>query len=475
MKRIWTSLAVAAICVAGVFVVTGAAVADRPNVIVLLADDLGWTGVSCYGSDLHETPNIDRLARRGVKFTDAYAACTVCSPSRAALMTGKYPARLRVTDFLTGQFRPYAKLMIPEWTKRLEHDEVTLAEALKAAGYRTGHVGKWHLGYEGGMPEDHGFDVNMGGLSSYGYILPNKNYPNAKKGEYQTDKLTDEALEFIEESKDGPFFLYFGYHVVHTPIKGRADLVAYYEKKIGGRTDLKHANPVYAAMAASLDMSVGRIMDKLDELGLADNTLVIFTSDNGGLSMRDKKPTGFVDNHPLRRGKGSSFEGGHRVPFIVRWPGVAKAGAESDELISTVDIYPTVLAATGAAGVASHNANVDGVDLAGVIKNPAGSLGRDALYWHYPHYHAGGIDEGPYGAVRSGDWKLIEFYEDMRVELYNVKEDLGESYNLASREPKRADQLRAMLRGWRDEVAAQMPFPNTNYDPKRPYEQGKKR
>jgi arylsulfatase A-like enzyme len=251
--------------------------------------------------------------------------------------------------------------------------------------------------------------------------------------------------------------------------------VAKYEKKIAGRTDLKHGNAKYAAMAESLDISVGRIMDKLDEMGVADNTLIIFTSDNGGLSTKDKKPTGIVDNHPLRRGKGSSFEGGHRVPFIVRWPGVAKAGAESGELVNTVDIYPTVLAAVGAQGVASHNANVDGVDIAGVLKKPAGSLGREAVYWHYPHYHAGGIDEGPYGAVRSGDWKLIEFYEDMRVELYNVKEDVGESYNLASREPERADKLRAMLHGWRDEVKAQMPTPNKDYDPANPYVQSKKR
>lgn len=439
--------------------------ADQPNFIFLLADDLGYNGLACYGSDFHETPNLDGLAQQGIRFTDAYAACTVCSPTRAAAMSGKYPARLHLTDWISGQHRPFAKLRIPDWTQHLPLQEVTVAGALRAAGYATAHIGKWHLGGPQFFPEKQGFDLNIGGNAKGsppgGYFLPNKlDLPGAKQGDYLTDRLTDEAIGVIERFRDRPFFLYFPYYTVHTPIQGRPDLVEKFSGKV--RPDALHQNPEYAAMVHNLDQSVGRILETLERLELADNTYLIFTSDNGGLSQRFDQPTGITDNAPLRRGKGSAYEGGVRVPLIVRGPGVA-VGKECDEPVITIDYYPTLLAAAGAPGDPAHNRNVDGVSLLPLLRDPAQSLEREAIYWHYPHYHAGG-DE-PYGAVRAGDWRLVEFYDNGAVELYNLREDLGETKNLAAAEPERARQLTEMLHAWRKSVDAQMPTPNPNYDP----------
>lgn len=433
-----------------------------PNVIVLLADDLGWNAPACYGSDLHETPNIDRLAEEGVRFTAAYSACTVCSPTRAAMMTGMSPAQLHLTDFIPGQNRPDEQLLPPDWTKRLEHKHTTIAEALAAAGYKTAHVGKWHLGEKGCYPEDHGFEINVAGSSAGsppgGYFLPNRiDLPGAKKGDYLTDRLTDEAIAIIEKWKDEPFFLYFPYYTVHTPIQGKPELVSKYKSLIS--KDAVHTNATYAAMVQSLDESVGRIMGKLRELKIADNTLVIFTSDNGGLSQRHGKLTGITNNSPLRRGKGSAYEGGVRVPAIIRWPDQVAAGKTCVAPIITYDFYPTILAATGAAGDAAHSKRVEGESLLPVLKDPAGSeLSRDAIYWHYPHYHAGG--SGPYGAIRKGDWKLIERFEDQSLELFNLANDLGEQHNLAEKQPDQAAALLAELRGWRKAIDAQMPVKN---------------
>ncbi len=444
---------------------------DRPNIVVLLADDMGWTGPASYGGDLHETPRIDRLVASGMKFTSGYAACTVCSPTRASIMTGKYPARLHLTDWITGQKRPRAKLAIPRWTQQLALEETTIAEALQKAGYKTCHVGKWHLGEKDFWPERQGFDVNVGGSAaggpSGGYHLPNKIYPQAKKGEFLTDRLTDDALKFIESTQGQPFFLNFCYYTVHTPIQGKKSYTDYYEKKVTG--EHVHQNPIYASMHQSLDESVGRVLDKLDELGIADNTMVFFLSDNGGLSMKFGKETGITNNAPLRRGKGAAYEGGHRVPFAIRWPGVTKEGSLSDVPVCSVDLYPTILAATGVEGNQAHNRTVDGVDLAPLLKRESG-LDRDALYWHYPHYHAGGdavggVAQGPYGAIRQGEWKLIEFYEEGKLELYNLDEDLSESHDLASKMPAKAKELWQKLQTWRASVDAQMPTPNPNYTP----------
>lgn len=443
--------------------------AKKPNVVFLLADDLGWTGLRCFGSDFYETPNLDRLAQAGMKFTDAYAACTVCSPTRASIMTGMYPARLHLTDFIAGQDRPFAKLRIPDWTKGLDHSYVTIAEALRDNGYATAQIGKWHLNHAGRdaaaySPKAHGFDIEVDKpRGTRGYLLPaGANSDGESKSEYLTDYLTDKAVAFIDESKDKPFFLYFAYHVPHTPIEGGADLVAEFSKKV--RADAVHNNPSYAAMVASLDQSVGRVLERLDQHGIADNTLVVFTSDNGGLTERYGKHDGFTENLPLRRGKGSAYEGGVRVPTIVRWPGVTQAGSVCDEPVMTIDYYPTLLEVTSSPGDQVHNTSVDGRSITSVLRDPLSTLDRD-LYWHYPHYHAGG--DSPYSAIRSGDWRLVEFHEDNRVELYNLAKDLGEQDDLAAAVPDEVARLRGKLHTWRKQVGAQMPAPNPRYNPAR--------
>jgi len=457
----------------------GAAAPDddkRLNVIVLLVDDWGWTDAACLGSDLYETPNIDALAASGMRFTSAYAACTVCSPTRAAMMTGQYPGRTRVTDWITGHYRPGRPLEIPDWTQRLEHRHVTIAEALRDAGYRTAHIGKWHLTPRSNdpavvspyYPERHGFEINVAG-NQWGapgsYFWPYQrgrgdglaqrvaNFPEGgKKGNYLTDTLTDETVKIIRQWKDEPFFIYFPYYTVHTPIQGKPELVAKYKAKIdSGEGKLRHTNPGYAAMVEALDQSVGRIVQTLEEQDIADRTVIFLTGDNGGLDRVTR-------NVPLRAGKGSAYEGGVRVPGIVVWPDVTKPGSVSDEPIITVDYYPTILELTGAAGDAKHNADVDGVSLTTILKDPAASLDREAIYWHYPHYHPGGAT--PYGAIRAGDWRLVEFFTDNHVELYNLADDIGEKHDLAKKMPDKAAALRANLHAWRKAVDAQMPTRN---------------
>jgi len=452
---------------------------SRPNFVVFLVDDLGWTDLDVQGSDLYQTPNIDRLAAEGVRFTNAYAACTVCSPTRAALMTGMYPARTHVTDWIRGHIRPYAKLRVPDWTMKLEHRYTTIAEALKAAGYRTAHVGKWHLMPTGEpdqddyLPTRHGFDVNIGG-NQWGspptYFHPYRRRgrtigplpPGGKEGDYLTDRLTDEALKILDEWRDEPFFLYFAYYAVHTPIMANDEETARFRPLV--KEGMRHRNPVYAAMVAAVDRSVGRVRAKLAELGAADRTVIIFTSDNGGL---DRHGTGDpTENAPLREGKGTAYEGGVRVPAIVYWPGVTPAGATSDEPVITMDYYPTILEIAGVEGDPEHNAHVDGLSLVPLLKNPQARLNRDALYWHYPHYHAQGAT--PYSAIRAGDWRLVEFFEDGHAELYNLADDLGETHDLAAEMPEKVKELRARLEAWRNSVGAQLPTPNPDYDPKNP-------
>ena len=444
-----------------------------PNIVLFLADDLGWTGLSSFGSDFYETPNLDSLASKGVKFTNAYSACTVCSPTRASLMTGMYPARLNLTDFIAGQNRPYARMTIPDWTKGLDKRYTTIAEALRDGGYRTIHVGKWHLDFpkqNNQGPTAHGFDVthdNPGGTR--GYIISDKTVKSlGLKSNYATDYLTDKAIEEINKSKDKPFFLYFAYNVPHTPIQGRADLVETFTAKRNSAAI--HNNPVYAAMVKSMDISVGRVLQSLDENDLTGNTLVVFISDNGGLTQRYGKHDEFTENLPLRRGKGSAYEGGVRVPCITYWPGVTAKGVVSETPVITTDFYPTFLEAAGLSGNVDHNATVDGNSLVPVFMDPAQDLERD-LFWHYPHYHAGG--DGPYSAIRSGDWRLIEFLEDGKLELYNLKYNLSESADLSERYPEIRDQLKGKLDKWRKSVAAQMPAANPDFDPDRQTEAGR--
>lgn len=435
--------------------------ARPPNIIVILVDDMGLTDLACYGSKFYETPNVDQLAKDGVRFTQGYAACTVCSPTRAALLTGKYPARLHLTDWISGHVRPHAKLNIPEWRKFLPLEEITLAEQLKSAGYATASIGKWHLtpelkvGDEAYYPDKHGFDLNLGGYNRGqppSYFSPYK-IPTLKDGppgEYLTDRETTEAVKFITDNRDRPFFLYLPHYAVHQPIAGKPEVVARFKAK--DSAGLKQNNATYAALVSGVDDALGRIRATLAKLNLGEQTIIVFTSDNGGL-------IGPTDNSPLRAGKGSAYEGGVRVPLIVCWPGVTKAGTTEDTPAISVDLYPTLLSL---AGVKPLESLVDGLNLAPLLREGK-KPDRDAIFWHYPHYHPGGAT--PHSAVRSGDYRLVHFYEDGRDELYNVAKDVGETTDLAKAEPERAAALRARLDAWLKSTDAQLPTPNPKYDP----------
>lgn len=449
----------------------GEAVGERrPNVVLILADDLGWSDLACYGADLHETPHLDRLARQGVRFTDAYAA-SVCSPTRACLLTGKHYARLHITVWSEAAREPprNRRLVPPAARAELPHDEVTLAEVFRDAGYLTALVGKWHLGGATHYPETQGFDVNVGGtlwgapptyFFPYRGTGPFKEYryvpglAGGRPGEYLTDRLTDEAIRVIDAAGDRPFFLYLAHHAPHTPIEAKPALTGAFAQKL--RPGLRHRNAAYAAMVQSLDEGVGRVLSHLERRGLTDRTVVVFTSDNGGFvnAFRGEPVT---DNAPLRSGKGSLYEGGVRVPLLVRWPGVTPAGAVCREPVYAADLYPTLLEAAGLAVDPVHAAALDGVSLAPLLKEPGGRLPREALYFHYPHYYA---TTTPVSAVRAGDWKLLEYHEDRRVELYNVREDVGERQDQAATQADRATALRDRLHAWRRSVEAQMPTPN---------------
>jgi arylsulfatase A-like enzyme len=426
---------------------------------------MGWKDLGCYGSAFHETPNCDKLAAQGMRFTNGYAACPVCSPTRASIMTGKYPARLRITDWLPGRpDRPDQKLRRAQLRQFLPLEEKTIAAALKPLGYTSASIGKWHLGGKPYYPEKHGFDVNVGGTergSPPTYFFPYKNkafsipgLEEGKEGEYLTDRLTTEAETFIEKNKDKPFFLYLAHHGVHIPLQAKKELIAKYQAK--ARPGQEQNNPVYAAMVESVDDSVGRIMKKLEEVKIADRTVVFFMSDNGGLSVKEGPHTPATSNAPLRAGKGYLYEGGIREPMIVKWPGTVRAGGVCEAPVSSVDFYPTILEMAGS------KADVDGVSIVPLLKQ-SGELKREAIYWHYPHYSNQGGKPG--GAVRKGDLKLIEFYEDGKLELYNLKEDLGEKNDLAAKMLDQAKELHQILKDWRKAVDAQMPTPNPDYKP----------
>ncbi len=447
----------------------------KPNFVFFLIDDMGWKDAGCYGSSFYETPNIDRLAAQGTRFTDAYAACPVCSPTRVSIMTGKYPARIDLTDYLVGRRR--GKLIPADYIHQMPLEEVTVAEAFKDAGYRTCFVGKWHLGKEPYSPERQGFDVNIGGWRAghpyAGYFSPYKNpkLEDGPKGEYLTDRLTDESIRFLEASKDKPFLLYLSHYAVHTPLQAKKAIIEKYKAKAEGlppptgpkwrpegkrrcRQIQDHA--VYAAMVQSMDESIGRVLDKLEQLGVADNTIVIFMSDNGGLSTSEGHPT---SNVPLRAGKGWLYEGGIREPMIVKWPGVTQAGSLCREPVISTDFYPTMLEMAGLPKRPQQHR--DGASLVPLLKDPSKSLDRQAIFWHYPHY--GNQGGSPGGAVRAGAYKLIESYEDDHVELYNLKKDIGEKHDLSKEMPEKAAELRAMLHRWRKAVDAKMPRPNPDW------------
>lgn len=462
-------------CSALVLCVTLLTAQDRPpNVVLMLVDDMGWTDIGCGGSKYYETPNIDQLAKDGMRFTDAYSACTVCSPTRAAILTGKSPARLQITDWIAGHERPFARLTIPEWTKYLPLEEETLAEKLKAKGYVTASIGKWHLGGPDFYPEKQGFDVNIGGTdrgSPPSYFSPYgiATLSDGPKGEFLTDRLTSEAINFMEENKEKPFFIYLPHYAVHTPIQAKPEVVAKYQKKAPSRG---HSDPVYAALVESVDDSVGRLREALEKLALRENTLFIFTSDNGGLShLVNAKgwSRGPTDNSPARLGKGSAYDGGVRVPFIAVWPEVIPQGEKCDVPVISYDVLPTVLAAVSGTEVKSQG--IDGESLMPLLTQKD-LIKRGAIYWHYPHYHPGSAT--PYSATREGDWKLIEFYEDSRVELYNLRRDPGETQNMAEVDGDVTERLLKQLHQWRADLGAQEPEGNPDFDPERVYESVKK-
>ena len=487
----------------------------KPNIVFFLVDDLGWRDMGCYGSSFYDTPNIDALAQDGVRFTDAYAACHVCSPTRASILTGKHPARLHLTDWLPGR-RDFdlQALKHPVINQHLPFAETTLPEALKANGYSTAIFGKWHLGEEPSGPLAHGFDVQVPrwnkGWPKEGYHAPfQMEGLKDSKGDYLTDRLTDEALNYIEQNKDRPFFLYLSHFAVHDPIQGRPDLVKKYRKKLakvkrskdpafvleGNPDDTKplsreqltdliaqpshqghrvlgqrtvnikqqQDNIEFAAMVEAMDESLGRVLDKLKTMGLTDNTIVIFFSDNGGMSAANygnpkrQIPESKLDgaystsNLPLRGAKGWLYEGGIRVPLIIKWPCHGKKGAVCEEPVISTDFYPAILEMAGLPSMSDQH--VDGVSFVPALKGEP--FDRKAIYWHFPHYSNHGM-QSPGGAIRLGDYKLLEYFENNTVQLFNLKVDPSEQNDLSRSQPKKAAELLKMLRAWRQEVSAQM-------------------
>jgi len=429
----------------------GAASSKRPpNVVLVVIDDMGQRDLGCYGSDYYETPHIDALAAQGVRFTQFYAASPVCSPTRASILCGKYPARLHMTYITTGVNPEDRPLLAADHRRFLPFDETTLGEAFRDAGYATACIGKWHLGETHdpeNHPENHGFDfVRMHGPST---------------GDKFVSVFTDTALEFIETHRDRPFFLYLPHHTVHVPFEATETTIEKYRGKQPGASGQN--NPVMAAMVEELDRGMGRLLAGLDRLGLTEDTIVVFTSDNGGLRWVRDDDTGEIvtatNNAPLRAGKAQLYEGGTRVPFIVRWPGRVEGGREVSTLGISADIYPSLF---GLAGLPLQpDPQRDGIDILGPIGDgsdaAASAVDREALFWHFPHYHA---STKPCGAVRRGDMKLIEHYEDGTLELYDLARDVGETHDLASERPELARELRALLHRHLDEVGAQMPTPN---------------
>jgi len=437
--------------------------AEKPNIVFILIDDMGWPDVVSYGHKFHETPNIDRLAKQGVRFTDFYAACPVCSPTRASIQSGQYQARFHLTDFIPGHWRPYEKLVVPFNAPELPLEIPTLAEGLKPAGYKTGYFGKWHLGGPTHNPDKQGYDVSL--VTGGRHFAPNfRTTPKVEveQGAYLADFLTDQTIQFIKDNKDGPFFVQLSHYAVHIPLEAKPGQVKKYTDKPKPETGVN--NPIYAAMVAHVDQSVGKIMQALQEFELAKNTVVVFTSDNGGLRERYDGGDIVSTNAPLRDEKGTLYEGGIRVPLIVRWPGVAKRGTVCAEPTISVDFYPTFLEIAGTEKPKGHT--LDGKSLVPLLNNPNSQLDREAIYFHYPHYH----HSRPAGVIRTRDWKLVEFFEHGDLELYNLKDDLSETTNLAEKNSEKAKELQGKLIAWRNSVGALLPTKNPEYDAERAHE-----
>ncbi len=489
MKRFHRLLAGAGVLLASLampLLAARRATADRPpNILFFLVDDLGARDLGFSGSSFYETPNLDRLAQESARFTRAYAACPVCSPTRASILTGRYPQRTGVTDYI-GAAQPdrwnrNTRLLPAPYRLELGLEEVTLAEALKGAGYATFFAGKWHLGNEPFYPEKQGFDVNRGGHERGGpygggkYFSPygNPRLEDGPPGEHLPDRLATETNRFMEAHRKEPFLAYFSFYDVHTPLMARPDLKEKYEAKrqrLGltakwgreGERDVRlvQEHAVYAGMVEAMDQAVGKVLRKVDELGLRENTIVVFTSDNGGLSTSEGWPT---SNSPLRGGKGWLYEGGIREPLLIRWPGVAAPGKQIDTPVSSPDFFPTLL--EGAKAPAPASVKLDGRSLVPLLRGTS-PLPERSLFWHYPHY--GNQGGAPGSAVVRGDWKLVAWDEGPTVELYNLRSDPGEQRDLSREHPDRVRQLQAELKQWQQEVGAKFTTPNPRYDPAKP-------
>lgn len=499
----------------------------QPNIVFFLVDDMGWMDIATNGSSLYETPNINRLASEGVRFTQAYSTCHVSSPARATIMTGRYPASINMTDWLPGRENyTFQELLNVEVNQAIPKDEMTMPELLRTVGYKTAIIGKWHLGEGDARPENRGFDMHIPAGYEKGwpqtYYAPFKlNGFDGQPGQYLTDALTDEALKYIEANRNNPFYLYFAQYAVHDPIQGRPDLVAKYKAKIDALplydglpfilegnpddenpltrdqlTDLldkpeyaafrefydtrtvkvkqRQDNANFAAMVESIDQSLGRVMDKLKELGIEDNTVIIFTSDNGGMSAANFGSPGRIiqsnqldkafstSNLPLRGGKGWLYEGGLRVPLIAKWNGKWQKGVVCDVPVNHTDFFPTLAEIAGAKIPATKI--IEGQSLTPLLTGK-GTWKDQVLYWHFPHYSNHGL-QSPGGAIRYGDWKLIEYFERGTVQLFNIKEDIGEQNDLAAKMPEKVAELKKMLHDWRTKVGAKMMEPNPEYHPK---------
>lgn len=462
----------------------------KPNILFILLDDFGWTDAGCYGSSFYETPRLDQLAEEGMRFTNAYAACPVCSPTRASILTGKYPARLGVTQWIGGSSE--GKLADVPYVNHLSRDEFSLARAMKDGGYDTWHVGKWHLSKHGEKrfetyPEKHGFDNNIGGcdwgLPHNGYFAPYgcETLEDGPEGEYLTDRLTDEAIRLIGNSSEKPWFMHLSHYAVHIPIECHAGLIEKYKLKSkelglseedpfveGERFPCRHkkeervlrrvvqSDPAYAAMVENIDTNIGRVLDTLESSGQAENTIVVFFSDNGGLATAEGSPT---CNAPLHEGKGWMYEGGTREPLIVRWPGEITAGRVCGQVTTSTDFYPTLLDCAGLSLLPDQHC--DGVSILPVLRGDE-PFDRGAIFWHYPHYSNQGGSPGC--SMREGDWKLIEFFEEGRLELYNLADDISEEYNVGEEYPDIRDEMYGKLREWRRSVCASIPRKNPNYN-----------
>ena len=430
---------------------------DRPNILFVLVDDLGWADLPAYGNRFNETPNIDRLVRGGMRFTDAYAAAPVCSPTRAAIQSGQSPARVGLTAHIPGHWRPFERLVEPRNAPFLPLPVVTIAEALKSRGYRTAHFGKWHLGPKAKHPDQQGYEESIVTRGRHFFPRFRTEPPvEVEPGTSLAEFLTQRTIRFIDAAGESPFFVHLSHYAVHIPLEGRAEVIAKFRKK--GAVAGYPSNPAYAALLDEVDRSVGAILDHLKKRGLDEETVVVLASDNGGLRQW------FVgggdvatSNAPLRSEKGTLYEGGIRVPLVVQWPDEVAAASVCRVPVSSVDFLPTFLEIAGAK---KPEQPLDGVSLLPLLKK-SGSIERRALYWHYPHYH----HSRPASAVRVGNYKLIEFYDTGEHELYDLRADLFESSNQAGALPAKAKELLATLDEWRRKIGARIPESNPRYDP----------